>query len=231
MRLLLQPQTRSLALLFWTAALLPFLTTHSSFFLAASAGHVDWCVPYWDSCTSISATGRQMPEKALFKLGMIPSAILMVILWWHTRLWMLLSQAGKSPHKINSMFILGCLAGFFLLLYTLALGVEGDTYQRLRRLGVTLSFAFTFMAQLLCTQLFGQVARLAKNPALLAWHKTLLGVLIVLLLTGIASLVLDAYLGDGYDTVEDAFEWNMALLLQLWFAGTAMLLAKTSIQH
>jgi len=227
----LQPRARSLALLFWTAALLPFLSVHSSFFLAASQGHVDWCMPYWDSCTSISATGRQMPEKALFKLGMLPSAFLMGFLWWHIRRWLMLALAEKSRHRINSMFTLGCLAGFFLLLYTLALGVEGDSFQRLRRIGVTLSFAFTFLSQLLCTQLFGQVARLSGDAAMLAWHRALLGLLSLLLLVGIASLVLDAQLGDVYDAMEDAFEWNLALLLQLWFAGAAVLLAKTTIQH
>ena len=42
--------------------LLPLVCVHTTYLIAASHGHVPWCVPYWDSCTSISATGRQLPE-------------------------------------------------------------------------------------------------------------------------------------------------------------------------
>ncbi len=47
--------------LVWVCALLPFITTHASYLIAASHGHVEWCIPYWDASTSISATRRQMP--------------------------------------------------------------------------------------------------------------------------------------------------------------------------
>jgi len=108
----------SLVSLAWLAALLPFITIHVSYIVAASQGHVEWCIPYWDACSSISATGRQMPEKLWFKLGMLPAAGVTALLWW---------QLGRSTEKKGAMIILGILACVFLTIYTLALGVEGDT--------------------------------------------------------------------------------------------------------
>ena len=39
-------------------ALLPLAAIHLCYLLAAYLGHVPWCLPYVDSCTSISAAGR-----------------------------------------------------------------------------------------------------------------------------------------------------------------------------
>lgn len=208
----------------WACALLPFLTTHVSYLIAASQGHVDWCVPYWDSCTSISATGRQMPEKLWFKLGMLPTAVLTALFWRGLHDWFIQSQPADWRRTATGMMWLGLLAAVFLALYTLALGEDGDTFRRMRRIGVTLAFALTFLAQLLATQLFGQVARNSVNLPLLAHQQRLLTLLLSLLGVGIVSVMLDAMLGDAYDEVEDAFEWVMALMLNLWFAGTALLL-------
>jgi len=216
----------SLSLLAWCCALLPFLTIHVCYLVSASYGHVEWCVPHWDACTSISATGRQMPEKLLFKLGMIPSALLTAWLWWRIRQWLVTRLPGTP---LSSTLVPGLLAAFFLILYTLALGVEGDTYQGIRRIGVTLSFAFTFLAQLQCTRLFGKLARASNaSQSIIYWQKRLFWLLSCLLLTGLISVILDAWMGIAYDSLEDAFEWNMALMLQLWFAGAAVLLSKTA---
>ena len=36
----------------------PILLFHVTHFLSFQEGCLPWCIPYWDSCTSISATGR-----------------------------------------------------------------------------------------------------------------------------------------------------------------------------
>lgn len=206
----------------WAAALLPFATTHISYVVAASGGHVDWCVPYWDSCSSISAAGRQLPEKILFKLGMFPAAMITALLWWSLWRWFDSTPARDRRVSCHSMLTLGVLAACFLMLYTAVLGEIGDNYQRLRRTGVTLAFAFTYLAQLLCTRLLFSVDTAAA--------KRLAGLLVLLLAIGITSVILDAWLGQGYDTMEDGFEWTMALLLNAWFAGVAVLLSRRELQ-
>jgi len=224
------PVLRELTLhrLAWVCALLPFVTTHASYLIAASQGHVDWCMPYWDACTSISATGRQMPEKLWFKAGMIPAALLTALFWRGMYGWLGRSPVSHLQRTAQAMIVLGFLAAGFLILYTLALGAEGDTFRLMRRTGVTLSFAFTYLSQLLCTHLIGQYAHATSDHPLVIRQQKLMTLLLSLLGVGIVSVLLEGLLGGDYDRYEDGFEWIMALMLNLWFAGIAMLLARIS---
>lgn len=206
--------------------MLPFITIHVSYLIAATYGHVDWCVPYWDSCTSISATGRQLPEKVWFKLGMMPSALVAALLWWKLWHWLQTTAAYFPRLTLNAMLLCGFLAACFLIMYTAVLGEEGDTFQRIRRTGITLTFAFTFLGQLFCTRLLWLYSMSSTPSDIALWVRRLLGLLILLLATGITSVILDGILGEGYDAFEDAFEWTMALMLNGWFAGLALVLAK-----
>ena len=224
--MLLSPRDVTLYRLAWACALLPFLTTHVSYVIAASYGHVEWCMPYWDSCTSISATGRQMPEKLIFKLGMIPAALLTALFWRGLHSWFKTSPVARHHKSFDGMHILGLLAALFLVLYTLALGEEGDTFRFIRRTGVILAFAFTYLAQLLCTHLFDQYARETSDLPMLVRQQRLFSLLLSLLGVGMVSVMLEGMLGEDYDRYEDGFEWIMALMLNLWFAGTAILLAR-----
>ncbi|TNC90253.1 MAG: hypothetical protein CSH49_03460 [Alcanivorax sp.] len=214
-----------LAWLAWGAALLPFLTTHISFLLAAGFEQVPWCVPYWDSCTSISATGRGQPAKYVFKLGMIPAALLTGTLWWALQRWC--RQLGVATGR--AMPVVGGVAALSLVLYTLALGEVGDGFRLLRRIGVVLAFAFTFIAQVMFTRCVRELARRdgdARWHRFYGWMMRLLGLLLVV---GVVSVVLDALLADGYDTMEDAFEWWMALLLNAYFVLVALLVQRARV--
>tara|TARA_R100001143_G_C3357179_1_gene133188 strand:- start:509 stop:1261 length:753 start_codon:yes stop_codon:yes gene_type:complete len=208
----------------WAAALLPFIASHVSYLLAASAGHVEWCMPYWDSCTSISATGRELPEKIWFKLVMIPGALLSMLFWYCIAAWRRQAADTRLPKSLWSMPLLGTIAALSLIVYTIALGEEGDAYQNLRRTGVVLAFAFTYLAQLLLTRLIGELGRLKNDRHLLLWHSRLFALSSLLLAVGVFSLILDAMLGTDYDRVEDAFEWILALLLNCYFAAVALCL-------
>ena len=209
----------------WVCALLPFVATHASYIIAASQGHVEWCIPYWDSCTSISATGRQMPEKLWFKLGMIPAALLTALFWRNLHTWFATTPVAHLRRASSAMLVLGMLAAMFLVLYTLALGEEGETSRFIRRTGVILAFALTYLAQLLATHLFGQYARETTDHPLIIGQQRLMTLLLSLLGVGVVSVMLEGMLGEGYDRYEDGFEWIMALMLNLWFAGTARLMA------
>ena len=219
----------TLSRLAWVCALLPFLATHVSYLVAASLGHVEWCMPYWDACTSISATGRQMPEKAWFKAGIIPAALLTALFWRGMHGWFSQSPVAHLRRSILAMMLLGYLACGFLTLYTLALGEDGDTFRLMRRTGVTLAFTFTYLSQLLCTHLVGQYARETSDHPLVIRQQKLMTLLLSLLGVGIVSVLLEGLLGGDYDRYEDGFEWIMALMLNLWFADTAILLARIAL--
>lgn len=215
-----------IAAIAWATALIPFITIHVSYLLAASQVHVEWCVPYWDSCTSISATGRLLPEKLWFKSLMIPAALTSILLWWSAAAWC--RQVGRSPYPyprtLRCMPMLGTLAAVFLILYTVALGESGDAYSNIRRIGVTLAFAFTYLAQLLFTHQLGDIGLQRQDLKLQRWYPRLLGLNIVLLVVGITTVILDALMPLLYDEyMEDAFEWWLALLLNLYFVFIALI--------
>ena len=202
------------------AALLPFAAVHCTYFVAASHGLVDWCNPYIDSCTSISATGRHPPASYLFRSTMLPVAVILMAYWWLNHAWLIhlrrTAPRVGSAAPVHWMLWLGVLAGIGLILYVTVLGEAGDTWARQRRIGTVLFFAFTYLAQLL---LVGQLYRLRdclpEVPFVLVRSMRVL--CMVLLAAGVATVALDAWDEDWYETVEDAFEWVLSLLLQLNF--------------
>lgn len=66
--------------------ILPTLAININYLIAAFEGHVPWCNPYWDSCTSISATGRQGTAFLFFKGTMLPLAFLYWYYWYQCSL-------------------------------------------------------------------------------------------------------------------------------------------------
>lgn len=190
-------------------AVMPTLAITVTYFIAAGEGFVDWCIPFWDSCTSISATARQGLAFYSFKLTMLP----MALLYWYY--WYLCSdRIDPLPASRSPVRVLGSIAALALLAYVLALGLAGEYLQLTRRIGIILFFAFTYLCQLFVVQ---RQSHLADTNAALRWQQVLL---VLILLVGLLSVVLDTVLAD-YDRIEDAFEWNLALLLHLNFALAA----------
>ena len=187
---------------------LPMLVFHLTHLLSARAGLVPWCNPYWDSCTSISATGRDGLAFWLFKLTMLPAAALLFWYWQHA--WQQLRHWSPSISAKPWLPWIGSIAAVFLALYTLALGFEGEGFRWQRRLGSVLFFSLTYLSQLLYTWQLGKLhPRLWTFP----WH---LALCLLTLAIGLLSLLLDWRL-ENYRDYEDAFEWVLALLLQLFF--------------
>ena len=213
----------------WIAASVPLLTTHCSFLIAAGLDHIEWCNPYWANCVSISATGRQLPEKLWFKFGMLPAALNIMILWWGVYQWQKTMCPVLYKHSLLAMFVIGVTAALFLFLYTLALGEQGAGYNFIRRAGVILAFSLTYIAQLLLTRLIGEAARNSNNPFLLRWHRRLFVLVVLLLAIGLISVILETAVNEIYDNVKNAFEWVMALLLNAYFAFLAIVLSRQAV--
>ncbi|WP_375170456.1 hypothetical protein [Marinobacter sp.] len=195
------------------AALVPMLTIHLTFLVSAMEGHVAWCVPYWDSCTSISRTGRHGTAYFLFKGTMLPSALLGILFWWCNARW--LRQLGLTGAGIAWVPWLGLVACLALGFYTVALGHAGDGFYLIRRIGVVLYLSFTFLCELLIS------AALRQHPVW-RWHgRGLLGVCQLTLAVGILSVLINGLAPELYRRTDDAFEWVFALLINLnalWLA-------------
>jgi hypothetical protein len=198
------------------AALLPFVAVHATYLVAASHSLVEWCNPYIDSCTSISATGRHPPASYLFRATMLPAAVIMMAYWWVNHAW--IKELGRIHPRYrigtnNTMLLLGVVACLGLIIYVTVLGEPGDTWARARRIGTALFFSFTYLAQLL---LLHQLRCIQANVAR-SFVNAMLIVSVVLIALGVLTLILDAWDAQWYNSVEDAFEWVLSLLLQTNF--------------
>lgn len=183
----------------------PIIAINLNYVIAASEGFVPWCNPYWDSCTSISATGRHGLAFIFFKATMLPIAALYAV-YWHQ----LHAQLRRAGYLGNAILRLGYLSVLALCLYVITLGLVGDSFQLSRRIGIIFYFTFTYLCQLLAIyQIYTLNIRLTGLRLQL-----LLSILILCL--GLLTLVLGIVL-ENYNDYEDAFEWNIALLLQLGF--------------
>lgn len=197
------PTAVRLAPLAWATALLPLVTMHVCYLLSASEQLVPWCLPWFEGCTSISRASRSGIAYFVFKAGMLPACVCMMLFWWCNRYW--LRQLGVEP---RGWWWLGMLAALPLALYTVVLGHAGDTPYLLRRIGVVGFFGLTYLAQL------GLSASL-RNSALSSAGQRLFRLCGVTLLVGIASLILGVIWPEHYDTMDDGFEWTLAVLINL----------------
>lgn len=183
----------------------PIVVINMTYLISAYEGYVPWCIPYWDSCTSISATGRHGMAYYIFKGTMIPAA--MLLMWYWIMAARKLNRFGRTVHVIP---VIGVIGAIFLIVYTLALGATGDTFRLQRRIGIIIFFTFTYLAQLLFTS---RVKKLALADPTLPIQLMLCTIVLSM---GILTLLLDVTL-ESYDNYEDAFEWVIALLLQCYF--------------
>ena len=202
--------------------LLPILAINGIYLVAALQGHVPWCMPYWDSCSSISATGRSGAGFYLFKGLMIPAAVLLAINWLVCRAW-IAARFDALRSRDNWMLAAGVVAAVCLVLYVVALGAAGDAMRLQRRIGVILYFTLTYLAQLLLASRLRNAAEPHDTDPLVSWQLRLAGLILAI---GLLTLALDLTL-PNYDDYEDAFEWIIALLVHVNFLLIAKHMART----
>lgn len=194
------------------SALLPFVVTHLAWALSLQAGLIPGCNPYLDGCVSISRVARHGLGNDLFRMVMLPSATLQALCWLAAASWL----GRDDPDGGRSLPWLGLLAAAFLALYTTFLGSEGATYQVLRRYGISMYFASTYLALLMLLRV---LSRRPRAPA----YRPLLVVALGFMAMGLASVatsyaVTDAGLRDRW---ENRLEWQLGLWLTALFAVLA----------
>lgn len=224
----LQNREIRLAWLGFITALLPILTFHATYLLSAWNGYVPWCVPYWDACTSISATGRNGLAYFIFKGVMIPAITLQVLFWAINHCWL---QALGYPRG-KAVGWLGALAAAFLLPYVLSLGHSGGAFELARRIGTAGYVGVTGIVQIL----LGSVLWRSRYPLLQRGGAWLLALSGVTLGIAILTLILQSIPAVDYDSIKYAFDWILIVLLNIhgigvavlwWRAGLAVTLPRT----
>lgn len=229
-RLPLSPRGAPLWPLPLANALLVLMAAHVSFLVAVASGHLAWCFPYGPDCVSISATGRELPARLIFKPALILGAAGILAYWILMARWLRLQGvAGVRP---AAMAWLGGAGALCLIPYAAALGEGGDTALLLRRLGAVLGFSLNYLAQLLLT------AELRRGPAARReWAglgRGLWRLVVGMLALGLASALLTPF--AWHERIDDGIEWILALMLnlhmglssRLWWLTCFRLQAETS---
>lgn len=194
-------------------ALLPAVGIHASYLLAALFGHVAWCFPYLDGCTSISATGRASPESHVFRATILPTAVFMMVYWRLSYEW--LRRLGIGMAACNRvMLALGLASACGLIVYVAVLGSVGAEFGIVRRLGVTVFYSGTFIAQFLMTWQIAAAIKTAPGAISRRTWRGLAAICVAAAVIGLTTLALGAFY-DRYDELDDGFEWVLTLLMQL----------------
>lgn len=196
-------------------ALVLVVATHLAWWLSVQAGHVPACIPYLEGCTSISRAARHGLGNHLFRLMVLPCALLVGIHWWLAGRWLRGRGAGGG-----AMLALGVAGAVALATYTAFLGTEGEAYRFLRRYGVVVYFGCSYLAQLLFLR------RARGGPAIdpLA-RRLMLAICVAMLLLGVVHVAAAALIGGSalQDRLENVFEWQLGVLLVAWFVAHARL--------
>jgi hypothetical protein len=203
----------------WLVFLIPLLTVHTCWLWSSLAGAIDWCLPYWSGCASISRAARSSDALFLFRAAMLINACLLAIYWLQASSFLKL-QAKQQP--IAWMQVTGITGAVFLVLYVDFLGTQGEIYQLLRRYGVTFYFALTLLAQLLFLRPLLLLAQ--EQPAAAPWIKAKTWLCGWILGLGLASIAGNALLEDpAKDRWENIMEWHFALAMNAYFGLSAVL--------
>lgn len=202
-------------------AIWPVVIVHLCFVLSVQEGFVPLCNPYWDGCTSISRSGRHGWAFFLFKAGMLPYATGLAIFWWLCDEWL----RCLDGHGAVVMRWAGWVGAVFLVLYATFLGSDGALYQWLRRSGIHVYFAMTFLAQALLivrlSQVAGGIRRAGGQAPWPTWLLPTMAMLATLVVvSGLAFAIVGRMMAIERDRLENAIEWAAALMMQ-----TLMLLA------
>ncbi|MCK7592080.1 hypothetical protein [Pseudomarimonas salicorniae] len=188
-------------------ALLPVIAVHLAWWLSARDGHVPAGVPYLDGGFSISRAARHGWGNDLFKMLMLPCAALQALSWLLLQRWL----RGLGASGVGAVAGLGLIAAAFLGLYAVYLGSEGEIYRTLRRYGVTVYFACTYLALL--------VSLRALPPEAFGLRRHWLWVALSMLALGLGSVATGALIEAPAvkDRWENLLEWQLGLWLTAMF--------------
>lgn len=133
------------------AALVPALLFPVTYLIAASLGHVDWCIPVLSGCTDITHTGLRYPESHLFRVMLGVSSLAIAATWALACEWMRL-QAGEVTPRDRRFRSLGVTAGLALFVGTTVLQGSENTLWSVHGLGANLYFLFGYIAVVIFTR-------------------------------------------------------------------------------
>jgi hypothetical protein len=224
------PPRSRLWLLPLIAGLLPAVAAIVAFRVSVAHEVFSSCNPFLDGCVSISRAGRHGVANHVFRLLMVPAAVLQAITWVLCAAW--LPRLGARGRSLGWLAGLGIAAGIFLVLYGTFIGTEGKVYQLLRQQGVMIYFGCTYLCMLLVVHQFRRLAAAGLLRLGFPMAGALLALLALNLVLGLANVFLAPLLLDaeGRDRFENAVEWWAGASFTAFFCALAWLWKRTALR-
>ena len=204
-----QARTHLLHWLPFAAGVLPLVAMFGAFWIGVANDVLPNCNPILDGCRSISATGRQPPGSFLFRLIMLPQAVLFWFVWYLSVGWLRAVRPQVATSTLVLVLVAGTVNAVALAIYVTFLGTKEPIYEFMRRFGIYFSFIGVAVAQI-------SIATALLRSPLERLAKVMLGTSLFVFALGILNLVLKSTLDDP-DPAENRIEWIASLLIQGWF--------------
>ena len=186
---------------------LPLLTIIISFIWSANLKLVNWFIPNFDGCTSISRVGRYEPVVYFFKPLMLIYAIFLGLFW--KNYYKLLNFDNINISKF-SLLIAYCSI-LFLVLYIIFLG-EGKLYKFFRQIGIFIYIFFTLLTQIIFSNKLKSLSYFNKKFGYLIYYYSLiLGLVGLLLFPFMIMKIIEI------TNFKNIVSWNYFLLIQIYF--------------
>jgi len=207
-------KSRHLQFLALWVALVPLASINISYVVAVAMEHLPACIPYLSGCTSVSATGRIAPESLIFKTGMLVSAVALVLMWHRSATF--LQTGGKRSSRVLLLRIFSLLAALSLTLYAVNLGLKGDEFRYLRRIGIN-GFAFSNLITEVLFIVLYRPMRIETTQKLFHW---LIVFCVALPLLSIAA-ELAKWLGAPRRPTNNLVAWNAFIAFSAYYVVVA----------
>ena len=197
----------------YAAALIPGAALFLTFIISAQHEYISWCFPLYEGCASISKAARGGYSLYLFRIMIIPAAVLQLVFWVLFYDWCK-GQSSEVRQTSRTVLILGIISAIFLIVYANFLGTEGKLYTFLRRSGIYIYFASTVTAHFLIA-LNSYRLKTLSLPLNKTWRAMALicGLMVVFALS---QAYIKLFIED-HRTIENVIEWNMAIAMHIPF--------------
>ncbi len=204
------------------AGLVPAAAVFAALFLSASLASVPTCNPFIDGCVSISRTARQGLPNQVFRMLMLPGAVLQGQTWLLAWLW--LKGLGANPRgTLRVLPWLGLSAAAFLVVYAGLLGTGGPPYRWMRLHGILIYFGATYLCMLITALHLRRLARAGAIRVPARAHRLLLLLCVLTLAMWLTQTFLRPFLDDRdlRKHLTNMLEWYAGLAYLVFFLGLA----------
>ena len=169
------------------AALLPSLLFPVTYLIAASQGHIDWCIPIVSGCTDITHTGLRYPESHLFRIVLCIGSLAIAATWLLAFEWTKL-QSNAVTRRDRRIRVQGVTAGLGLFVGTIVLQGPDNTLWSVHGIGANLYFLLGYIAVVSYTQRLREIdltggltsTRSLQIKWIIVWAMTLMIVLVII---------------------------------------------------